>query len=230
MNGSSPRSSARHLVMVTLPRTTIYWATHPEPVQIGRCIIPAAGLGTRFLPATKSMPKEMLPAIDRPVIQYVVEEALLGGLDQILIVTGRGKRAIEDHFDHSAELEAATVELEGEDGPLLEEDAESVGELDLAVLAGRGLLDRPEDVGREGVGAHDAKVGGGVSGVGFLDEVADAVDAGGVGGVPGELGSGSRKGHDAVILDLRRADPLDGYHGVADGLEGFYELAGGRFP
>lgn len=72
-----------------------------------RCIIPAAGLGTRFLPATKSMPKEMLPALDRPVIQYVVEEAASAGLTEVLIVTGRGKRAIEDHFDHSAELEQA---------------------------------------------------------------------------------------------------------------------------
>ncbi len=76
-----------------------------QPVRPTRCIIPAAGLGTRFLPATKSMPKEMLPALDRPVIQYVVEEAVSAGLTEILIVTGRGKRAIEDHFDHSAELE-----------------------------------------------------------------------------------------------------------------------------
>ncbi|MGH2687316.1 MAG: sugar phosphate nucleotidyltransferase, partial [Actinomycetota bacterium] len=66
-------------------------------VRPTRCIIPAAGLGTRFLPATKSMPKEMLPALDRPVIQYVVEEAASAGLTEVLIVTGRGKRAIEDH-------------------------------------------------------------------------------------------------------------------------------------
>jgi UTP--glucose-1-phosphate uridylyltransferase len=76
-------------------------------VPITRCVIPAAGLGTRFLPATKSMPKEMLPTLDRPVIQYVVEEALSADLTQILLITGRGKRAIEDHFDHSAELESA---------------------------------------------------------------------------------------------------------------------------
>ena len=75
-----------------------------------RCIIPAAGLGTRFLPATKSMPKEMLPALDRPVIQYVVQEALSAGLTDILVITGRGKRAIEDHFDHSAELEGAVTQ------------------------------------------------------------------------------------------------------------------------
>ena len=70
-----------------------------------KAIIPAAGLGTRFLPATKSQPKEMLPIVDKPVIQYVVEEAVAAGAEDILIITGRGKRAIEDHFDRSLELE-----------------------------------------------------------------------------------------------------------------------------
>ncbi len=70
-----------------------------------KAVIPAAGLGTRLLPATKSMPKEMLPVVDKPVIQYVVEEAVESGCDEILIITGRGKRAIEDHFDKSFELE-----------------------------------------------------------------------------------------------------------------------------
>lgn len=70
-----------------------------------KAIIPAAGLGTRFLPVTKSQPKEMLPVVDKPVIQYVVEEAVDAGADDILMVTGRGKRAIEDHFDRSIELE-----------------------------------------------------------------------------------------------------------------------------
>lgn len=69
-----------------------------------KVVIPAAGLGIRFLPATKSQPKEMLPVLDRPVIQYVVEEAVASGADDVLIVTGRGKRSIEDHFDHSPEL------------------------------------------------------------------------------------------------------------------------------
>ncbi len=69
-----------------------------------KVVIPAAGLGTRFLPATKSQPKEMLPMVDRPIIQYVVEEAVASGADDILIVTGRGKRALEDHFDLSPEL------------------------------------------------------------------------------------------------------------------------------
>lgn len=74
-------------------------------MKITKAVIPAAGLGTRFLPATKAMPKEMLPLIDRPVIQYVVEEAVASGIEDILIITGRGKRAIEDYFDDSPELE-----------------------------------------------------------------------------------------------------------------------------
>ncbi len=74
-----------------------------RPVR--KAVIPAAGLGTRFLPATKSQPKEMLPIVDKPAIQYVVEEAVRAGLDDILIITGRGKRTLEDHFDRSFELE-----------------------------------------------------------------------------------------------------------------------------
>src|SRR5512135_565285 len=70
-----------------------------------KAIIPAAGLGTRFLPVTKAQPKEMLPVVDKPAIQYVVEEAVASGVDDILIITGRGKRAIEDHFDRAFELE-----------------------------------------------------------------------------------------------------------------------------
>jgi UTP--glucose-1-phosphate uridylyltransferase len=74
-----------------------------RPVR--KAVIPAAGLGTRFLPATKAQPKEMLPVIDRPAIQYVVEEAVQAGIDDILIITGRGKRSLEDHFDRNFELE-----------------------------------------------------------------------------------------------------------------------------
>lgn len=73
---------------------------------VSKAIIPAAGLGTRFLPATKASPKEMLPLIDKPLIQYAVEEAVAAGIRDIIIITGRGKRAIEDHFDLSFELEA----------------------------------------------------------------------------------------------------------------------------
>ncbi len=74
-------------------------------MQVRKAIIPAAGLGTRFLPATKAQPKEMLPIVDKPTIQYVVEEAVASGITDILIITGRNKRAIEDHFDRSIELE-----------------------------------------------------------------------------------------------------------------------------
>jgi UTP--glucose-1-phosphate uridylyltransferase len=81
--------------------------------SITKAVIPAAGMGTRFLPATKAMPKEMLPVVDRPAIQYVVEEAVRAGLDDILMITGRSKRALEDHFDREPGLERA-LELKGD--------------------------------------------------------------------------------------------------------------------
>ena len=74
-------------------------------MKVRKAVIPAAGLGTRFLPATKAQPKEMLPVVDKPAIQYVVEEAVRAGIQDILIISGRGKRSIEDHFDRSFELE-----------------------------------------------------------------------------------------------------------------------------
>ena len=73
--------------------------------KVRKAIIPAAGLGTRFLPATKAMPKEMLPIVDKPTIQYIIEEAVESGIEDIIIVTGKGKSAIEDHFDFAPELE-----------------------------------------------------------------------------------------------------------------------------
>ncbi|MFU2013722.1 UTP--glucose-1-phosphate uridylyltransferase GalU [Peribacillus butanolivorans] len=78
--------------------------------KVRKAIIPAAGLGTRFLPATKAMPKEMLPIVDKPTIQYIVEEAVASGIEDIIIVTGKGKRAIEDHFDFAPELEQNLME------------------------------------------------------------------------------------------------------------------------
>ena len=75
-----------------------------RPVR--KAVLPVAGMGTRFLPATKAMPKEMLTVVDRPVIQHAVQEALSSGIEQLIFVTGRGKTAIEDHFDHAFELEA----------------------------------------------------------------------------------------------------------------------------
>jgi UTP--glucose-1-phosphate uridylyltransferase len=94
--------------------------------KIRVAVFPAAGLGTRFLPATKAQPKEMLPLVDRPLIQYVVEEARDAGIERIVIVTGRGKNAIEDHFDTSFELEAMLAE-KGKNGLL--EEVREVAEL-----------------------------------------------------------------------------------------------------
>jgi UTP--glucose-1-phosphate uridylyltransferase len=85
-----------------------------DHVPVTKAVVPAAGLGTRFLPATKATPKEMLPIVDKPAIQYVVEEAVGAGLDDVLLITGRGKRPIEDHFDRAYELEEA---LRAKDDP-----------------------------------------------------------------------------------------------------------------
>ena len=94
--------------------------------KIKKAIIPAAGLGTRFLPATKAQPKEMLPIVDKPTIQYIVEEAVASGIEDIIIVTGRTKKAIEDHFDKSVELE---MELEKKQSKELLEIAQSVSQI-----------------------------------------------------------------------------------------------------
>lgn len=88
-------------------------------MKVAKAVIPAAGLGTRFLPATKAQPKEMLPVVDKPAIQYVVEEAVKAGIDDILIITGRGKRSLEDHFDRNFELEHY-LEVRGKDDDLAE--------------------------------------------------------------------------------------------------------------
>ncbi len=82
--------------------------------MIKKAVIPAAGLGTRFLPATKAQPKEMLPIIDTPTIQYVVQECVDSGIEDILIISGKGKRSIEDHFDRNYELESRIQEKEDE--------------------------------------------------------------------------------------------------------------------
>ncbi len=84
----------------------------PKMHKIKKAVIPAAGLGTRFLPATKAQPKEMLPIVDKPAIQYIIEEAIQSGIEDILIITGRNKRAIEDHFDRAVELEV-TLKAQG---------------------------------------------------------------------------------------------------------------------
>ena len=92
------------------PRLTVLAHGGPDKeganvTEVRKAVIPAAGLGTRFLPATKAQPKEMLPLVDKPAIQYVVEEAVSVGITDILVITGRGKRSLEDHFDRSFELE-----------------------------------------------------------------------------------------------------------------------------
>lgn len=95
-------------------------------MKIRKAIIPAAGLGTRFLPATKAQPKEMLPIVDKPTIQYIVEEAIASGIESIIIITGRNKRSIEDHFDKSFELEA---ELESKGKNQLLEEIKDISNL-----------------------------------------------------------------------------------------------------
>ena len=95
--------------------------THPLPIT--KAVFPVAGMGTRFLPATKAIPKEMLPVVDKPLIQYAVEEAYAAGIRQMIFVTGRNKRAIEDHFDTAYELE---VELEAANKQALLEVVRSI--------------------------------------------------------------------------------------------------------
>ena len=94
--------------------------------MIKKAVIPAAGLGTRFLPATKAQPKEMLPIIDTPTIQYVVQEAVDSGIDDILIISGKGKRAIEDHFDRNFELE---TQLEGQEDRVMYNEIRRISEI-----------------------------------------------------------------------------------------------------
>jgi UTP--glucose-1-phosphate uridylyltransferase len=97
----------------------------PENAAVTKAVVPAAGLGTRFLPATKATPKEMLPVVDKPAIQYVVEEAVGAGLDDVLLITGRSKRSIEDHFDRNYELEEAlTAKGDTEGLELIRESSE----------------------------------------------------------------------------------------------------------
>ena len=156
------------------------------PKVITKAVFPAAGMGTRFLPATKASPKEMLPLVDKPLIQYVIEEAVASGIEEVVLVTGRNKRAIEDHFDVAFELEedlrakgkhellsekncelepefiagvvARALELEPVDGPPLHEVLQGVRELDLAPLARLRLPKRCEDVRCQDVPADDCEV------------------------------------------------------------------------
>ncbi len=110
LSGASRRALLRHSISV--PPITSYYCCGMTP-GVTKAVVPVAGLGTRFLPATKAIPKEMLPVIDKPAIQYVVEEAVRAGLHDILFVTGRNKTPLEDHFDRNVELEE---KLEGDEG------------------------------------------------------------------------------------------------------------------
>ncbi len=126
---------------------------HPRP-RARKAVFPAAGLGTRFLPATKAMPKEMLPVVDKPAIQYVVAEAAAAGLDDLLMITGRSKRALEDHFDRVPALER-TLELKGDFARLkLIQEATDLGEIHYvrqgdARGLGHAVLCARSHVGRE---------------------------------------------------------------------------------
>ncbi|MFT0802853.1 UTP--glucose-1-phosphate uridylyltransferase GalU [Bacillus swezeyi] len=108
-------------------------------MKVKKAVIPAAGLGTRFLPATKAQPKEMLPIVDKPAIQYIVEEAVQSGIEDILIITGRNKRSIEDHFDRSIELEQSLLK-KGKDDTLKEI-------LDIADMANIHYIRQKEPLG-----------------------------------------------------------------------------------
>lgn len=167
--------------------------------SVTKAVIPAAGLGTRFLPATKSTPKEMLPVVDRPAIQYVVQEAVNAGLDDILMITGRSKRALEDHFDRVPDLEAS-LEASGKDKLLQSvREATALGELHylrqgdpkglghavlrakthvgnspFAVLLGDDLIDEKEDLLTRMVQAQQ-KTGGSV--VALMEVPEDQISA-----------------------------------------------------
>lgn len=98
-------------------------------MKVKKAVIPAAGLGTRFLPATKAQPKEMLPIVDKPTIQHIIEEAMASGIEEILIITGRNKRAIEDHFDKSVELEQQLKDTGKNDMLEMVEDISKMAEI-----------------------------------------------------------------------------------------------------
>lgn len=179
-------------------------ATAPVPdasgrVTVRKAVIPAAGLGTRFLPATKAMPKEMLPVVDKPAIQYVVEEAVRAGLDDVLMITGRNKRSLEDHFDRVPALEQ-TLEDKGDTdrlaavrhassladihylrqgdpkglGHAVQRAKQHVGEEPFAVLLGDDLIDEHEDLLQRMIEVQ-AKTGGSV--VALIEVDPEAVSA-----------------------------------------------------
>ncbi len=190
------------------------------PTQIRKAVIPAAGLGTRFLPVTKASPKEMLPLVDKPLIQYAVEEAVASGIEDIMIVTGRGKRAIEDHFDRSFELEE---NLKGNGQAKLLKDIRRISE-----LANFCYVRQPEPrgLGHAVLCAHHL-VGNEPFAVLLGDEIIDAPVPGlaqlarvyrpGIGGILGVQKVRRRDVHHYGIIAPRRVAP--GLHKVMDVVE-----------
>src|ERR1022692_3815676 len=125
-----------------------------DSLAVTKAVVPVAGLGTRFLPATKTTPKEMLPIIDKPAIQYVVEEAVAAGLDDLLLITGRGKRSVEDYFDRNYELEAVLTAKGDEAGLAAVQAPSDLGAIHYVrqgepLGLGPGVLCAPEHVGDE---------------------------------------------------------------------------------
>ncbi len=126
----------------------------PDNAAVTKAVVPAAGLGTRFLPATKATPKEMLPVVDKPAIQYVVEEAVSAGLDDVLMITGRSKRSIEDHFDRNYELEEALAAKGDEEGLALIRESKELATVHYVRQGdpkglGHAVLRAAKHVGRE---------------------------------------------------------------------------------
>ncbi len=200
------------------------------PFMISKAVIPVAGLGTRFLPATKAMPKEMLPVVDKPAIQYVVEEAVASGLRDVLMITGRNKNALENHFDRVAELEA-TLERKGDTDRLEQVNYSSsladvhyvrqgdplglghavlrarmhVGEQPFAVLLGDDLIDERDHL-LEQMLEVQAQYGGSV--VALLDVGLENIDK--YGAVAAEPGGHTGDGDDVVtITGLVEKPPID---------------------
>lgn len=187
--------------------------TEEKSFTVTKAVIPAAGLGTRFLPATKATPKEMLPVVDRPAIQYVVEEAVRAGLDDILMITGRNKRALEDHFDRVPGLEQQLSE-QGKDALLKSvEDSNDLGEIHyvrqgdpkglghavlrakvhvgkepFAVLLGDDLIDEKEDLLSTMVAVQQKTGGSVVALMEVPEEQISAYGCAAVGEVAGEDG------------------------------------------
>ena len=195
--------------------------------HITKAVIPAAGLGTRFLPATKAMPKEMLPVVDKPAIQYVVEEAVRNGLTDVLMITGRNKNALENHFDNAPELESA-LRKKGDSSRLASVEQSTdladmhyvrqgeprglghavlrskmhVGNESFAVLLGDDLIDERDNILGPMIAAHDAHH---ASVIALMEVPADMTDHYGIATID-DIGEG-----DVVrIIDLvEKPDPKD---------------------